>query len=80
MHPFLQGNLCAQQSPSQMPNKLHRKIAIHRKNSEETVTLWLRYEKLLSDAQQKTYRVLAAFETPDLDMAYDVAEGAPSMA
>lgn len=35
-----------------------------------------RYDKLLLDAQKKTYRVLAAFETPDLDLAYDVAEGA----
>ena len=35
-----------------------------------------RYQRLLADAEQKVFRVLPAFETDNLDRAYDVAEGA----
>ena len=37
-----------------------------------------RYQRLLADAEQRVFRVLPAFETDDLDRAYDVAEGARS--
>ncbi len=35
-----------------------------------------RYQRLLADAERRVFRVLPAFETDNLDRAYDVAEGA----
>ena len=56
-----------------MPHAL--KFGSHDMSFSKQAQAPCRYSKLLSDAKQKTYRVLAAFQTPDLDMAYDVAEG-----
>ncbi len=51
-------------------------LASHAVNADRPPRPLRRYQRLLADAAQRVYRVLPAFETDDLDRAYDVAEGA----